>query len=168
MPSGLDVAFAALGNNHVVPDLVERIEGGPHRFRDGKPYQHNLAAVRNVIDGLDAEGVGRDDLHVVARRRSARLSAPTDDPLPEAMRTRAWAMKQTNTQLASWAQLRHDTILYVKQSYTAVPACYYPAGFVEPVVPFWAQMEAMAKRSADLLEADAVPAGRCRPRRRSR
>ena len=29
---------------------------------------------------------------------------------PEAMSTRAWAMKTLNTQLASWTQLRHDTI----------------------------------------------------------
>src|SRR5205807_1721642 len=48
VPSGLDVAFAALGNSHVIPDLVGRMEGGTHPFRDGKPYQHNLAAVRNV------------------------------------------------------------------------------------------------------------------------
>src|SRR5205809_4413414 len=67
-------------------------------------------------------------------------------------------MKHTNTQMASWTQLRHDTILYVKQSYTSVPSCYYPAGFVEPVVPFWAQMEATARRSADLLEGTPFPA----------
>jgi hypothetical protein len=60
--------------------------------------------------------------------------------------------------MASWTQLRHDSILYVKQSYTSGAACYYPAGFVEPVVPFWAQMEAMAKRSADLLAQTPFPA----------
>jgi hypothetical protein len=73
------------------------------------------------------------------------------------MRTGAWAMKQTNTQLASWTQLRHDTVLYVKQSITAVPGCYYPAGFVEPVVPFWAQMEVTAKRAAELIDKTPFP-----------
>lgn len=156
VPSGLDVAFAALGNNHVVPDLVARIESGAHRFRDRKPYQHNLAAVRNVIDGQDAKAW--DETIYTAWLKSLRtLSAPADARMPEAMRTRAWAMKQTNTQLASWAQMRHDTILYVKQSYTAMPGCYYPAGFVEPVVPFWAQMVATAGRSADLLERTPFP-----------
>jgi hypothetical protein len=157
VPGGLDVAFAALGNNHVVPDLVGRIKGGPHPFRDGKPYQHNLAAVRNVIDGLDAKAW--DETIYMAWLKTLRtLSAPADPKMPEAMRTREWAMKQTNTQMASWAQLRHDTILYVKQSYTAVPGCYYPAGFVEPVVPFWAQMETTAQRSAELLETTPFPA----------
>ncbi len=156
VPSCLDVAFAALGNNHVVPDVVGRIEGGPHRFRDGKPYQHNLAAVRNVLDALEPKAW--DETMYMAWLKTLRtLSAPADAKTPEAMRTRAWAMKQTNTQLASWSQLRHDTILYVKQSYTVSAMCYYPAGLVEPVVPFWAQLEATAGRSADLLAATPFP-----------
>src|SRR5262249_35633151 len=57
----------------------------------------------------------------------------------------------------SWTQLRHDTILYVKQSYTEDAPCYYPAGFVEPVVPFWAAMDSMASRSATLLEQTPFP-----------
>lgn len=157
VPSGLDVAFAALGNNHVMPNLVERIERGSHRFRDRKPYQHNLAAVRNILDGLEA-GAWDESIYTSWLKTLRTLKETADDRMPEVMRTRPWAMKQTNTQMASWAQLRHDTILYVKQSYTMVPSCYYPAGFVEPVVPFWVQMEAMAKRSADLLERTPFPA----------
>ncbi len=156
VPSALDVSFAALGNNHVVPNLVERIEGGSHRFRDQKPYQHNLAAVRNVIDGIDAKAWD-DTIYMQWLKTLRTLSAPAEEKLPEVMRTREWSMKQTNTQLASWTQLRHDTILYVKQSYTGAPACYYPAGFVEPVVPFWAAMDAMASRSATLLEQTPFP-----------
>ena len=34
----------------VPPLLVERMTAGPHKFRDQWNYQHNLAAVRNVID----------------------------------------------------------------------------------------------------------------------
>jgi hypothetical protein len=59
--------------------------------------------------------------------------------------------------MGSWSQLRHDTILYVKQSYTVGALCYYPAGFVEPVVAFWAQMDAMASRAAVLLEETPFP-----------
>lgn len=156
VPGGMDVAFAALGNNHVTPNLVARIESGSHKWRDGKPYQHNLAAVRNVLDGLDA-AAWDENIYMQWLKTLRTLGAPADSKMPEAMRTREWGMKQTNTQMASWTQLRHDTILYVKQSYTATPGCYYPAGFVEPVVPFWAQMDAMASRSADLLEKTPFP-----------
>lgn len=169
VPSALDVSFAALGNNHIVPNLVERIERGTHGQRDGRPYQHNLAAVRNVIDGIDAKAWD-DTIYMQWLATLRTLTAPApgggmgepvggspNQRMPEAMRTREWGYKQTNTQLASWTQLRHDTILYVKQSHTGAPACYYPAGFVEPVVPFWAQMDAMASRSATLLEHTPFP-----------
>lgn len=156
VPGALDVAFAALGNNHVSPELVSRIEGGSHKWRDGKPYQHNLAAVRNVIDGLDA-GAWDDTIYIQWLKTLRTLSAAGDKDAPEVARTREWALKNTNTQLASWTQLRHDTILYVKQSYTVGLTCYYPAGYVEPVVPFWAAMDNMASRSAALIEQTPFP-----------
>ncbi len=156
VPSALDVSFAALGNNHVVPNLAERMEAGSHPWRDRKPYQHNLAAVRNVLDGLDAKAWD-ETIYMQWLKTLRTLSAPADDRMPEAMKSNAWAMKQVNTQMASWTQLRHDTILYVKQSYTPSDPCYYPAGFVEPVVPFWAAMDSMASRSATLLEQTPFP-----------
>jgi len=67
------------------------------------------------------------------------------------MRTRAWAMKTLNTQLASWTQLRHDTILYAKPSYTGMLICMYPAGFVEPRIEFWQHMQNMAVRTMNLI-----------------
>jgi hypothetical protein len=156
VPGGLDVAFAALGNNHVVPELVARMEAGPHQWRDQKPYQHNLAAARNVIDRLDSKAWD-ETIYMGWLKTLRTLSAPADDRMPEAMKSSAWAMKTVNTQMASWTQLRHDTILYVKQSYTEGASCYYPAGFVEPVVPFWAAMDAMASRAATLIEQTPFP-----------
>jgi len=81
------------------------------------------------------------------------LAVPTTgDRYPDAMRTRAWAMKTLNTQLASWTQLRHDTILYAKQSYTTGGGgCLYPSGYVEPRVEFWNRLSAMAARTAELV-----------------
>jgi hypothetical protein len=156
VPSALDVAFAALGNDHVIPTLTDRMERGPHRFRDRKPYQHNLAAVRATVDGLAPEDWD-GTIYTSWLKALRTLSRPADATRPEATRTRAWAMKQTNTQLASWGQLRHDTILYVKQSYTSGAMCYYPAGYVEPVAPFWRQMQATATRAADLLARTPFP-----------
>ncbi len=95
-----------------------------------------------------------------------KLSKPTiGKDYPEAMRAQAWAMKTLNTQHASWTQLRHDTILYAKQSYTARVLCYYPAGFVEPVPHFWSRLEKMAARASDLIEATPYPNPQIRERR---
>jgi hypothetical protein len=119
VPSALDVAFAALGNDHVVPELVERMTDRKGReFRDGLNYQHNLAAVRRIIDAQD-RGVWDETLYTNWLALLRELSWPAAEGAPEVARTRGWALRTVNTQLASWTQLRHDTILYVKQSYTA-------------------------------------------------
>jgi hypothetical protein len=158
IPTSLDVAFAVLGNNQVVPNLVTRMTNTKGReFRDGLNYQHNLAAVRKVVDKQD-KAVWEENLYTNWLATLRELSAPTTEPqYPEAMRTKAWAMKTLNTQLASWTQLRHNTILYAKQAYTGGILCYYPAGFVEPRVKFWGRFEKMAILAASLIEKTPFP-----------
>ncbi len=158
VPSALDIAFSVLGNSQTVPLIAERIsrtnltlaDGRPF-WRDGLSYQHNLAAVRNVIDRQSA-GAWTNSIynHWLACLRE--LSVPTTEPdYPEVMRTRAWAMKTLNTQLASWTQLRHNTVLYAKQSYTPMIICLYPDGYVEPRPAFWARMRGMALATRAVL-----------------
>jgi hypothetical protein len=77
------------------------------------------------------------------------------------MTTPAWQDKQLNTSLGSWSQLRHDTILYAKQSGTAetdepMPPKDYP-GYVEPVPEFYARLLALTRLTNEVLsEMDAV------------
>src|SRR5690606_6417502 len=47
-------------------------------------------------------------------------------------RGEAWSRRILSTQLAAWAQLRHDTILYAKQSYTVSSSCEFPDAYLEP------------------------------------
>lgn len=159
VPGALDVAFSVLANDQVVPELLDQLRGTyadpgrPHAlgFRDGYPYQHNLAAVRQVMDAHSPE-VWDSNLYWSWLGCLRALSAPTTtDGFPEVMRSRAWAMKTLNTQLASWTQLRHDTILYAKQSYTDSEQCLYPAGYVEPRVEFWQRLGALASLAADQI-----------------
>jgi hypothetical protein len=158
VPSCLDVAFAALGNDAVVPNLVGRMTNPAGReFRDGLNYQHNLAAVRDVIDA-HTDAAWKKNLYTGWLACLRELSAPTTDAkYPEAMRTRAWAMKTLNTQLASWTQLRHDTILYVKQSVSDEVTCSYPAGYVEPVPQFWGRLEQLARDGSALIGKTPYP-----------
>ncbi len=148
-PSCLDFAFSVLGNDATVPEIVARIlntNGVP--FRDGLPYQHNLLAVRDTLQGQNPS-IWTDNIYTAWLAALRALSAPTVGPqYPEAMRTRAWAMKTLNTQLASWTELRHDTVLYAKQGSTPPALCGYPAGFVEPRPEFWEKMWELAEITA--------------------
>lgn len=157
LPSALDIAFSVFGNNQVVSNLVSRIQDkNGHALRDGLNYQHNLAAIRNVIDRQE-EGAWKESIYANWLATLRTLSQPTTDPkYPESMRTRAWAMKTVNSQLASWTQLRHDTILYNKQSYGRL-LCSYPAGFVEPHTKFWESFETLVAQTIGLLENTPFP-----------
>lgn len=165
IPSCLDVSFAVFGNDATVPMLVERMTNPKGRlFRDGLPYQHNLAAARAVIDAR-ANSALHQNIYADWLGTLRELSQPTTgEEFPEAIRTSAWAMKTLNTQQASWAQLRHDTGLYVKQSYTAIPGCYYPAGYVEPFPSFWGRLERMAALAADLIDKTPSPSPKLQTR----
>ena len=128
LPSELDVQFV-LGNNaaapHLKPELDQwgyqgvlhemrfLVDSHPQEFWDGSFYNGWLSAIRALSDNADFES------------------------RPEPMRTAAWADKGLNTQAASWAELRHDTLLYVKQSYSGEPGCEYPDAYVEPVPHFY-------------------------------
>ena len=143
-PSCLDAAFSVFGNDAVAPEIVARMttqEGAP--YRDGLPYQINLAAIRKVIDSQNSTA-WTSSIYTAWLAAIRALSAPTtSSSYPEAMRTHAWAMKNLNTQLASWTELKHDTVLYETQPYTDDISCDYPYGFVEPRPEFWEAMHAL-------------------------
>lgn len=159
LPYSLDISFAVFANDQIVPELLANManpSGVP--FRDGYPYQRNLAAVRQVLDRRPADSWTGTlyDRWLLALRT---LSEPTLGlEYPEAMRTRPWAMKTVNTQLASWTQLRHDTVLYVKQSETPPILCQYPKGFVEPRPVFYQAMKELAIQAAETIQGAGLPA----------
>lgn len=71
---------------------------------------------------------------------------PQDARLPALFRTDAWRDKSLQTALASWAQLRRDTILYAKQSVVAAeggdvePEPEPRYHFVEPNTEAWSRL----------------------------
>lgn len=74
---------------------------------------------------------------------------------PTFMQTEAWQEKELQTSLASWTELRHDTILYAKQSYTPPMTSVPPqevVGYVEPVPDFYARLLSLTKMTEKGLE----------------
>jgi len=162
LPSPLDAAFGAFGNDHaaalLAPELTER------------PYAGALAAMRTLVDAHPAS-YWQSSLYTgwlaALRTLSARAGAPaagasvaTDAPnLPAVARTEPWARRLLNTQLASWAELRHDTILYAKQSYTVGSECEFPDAYVEPYPEFFRAIAQLAERGREVAGDLGLEAG---------
>jgi hypothetical protein len=142
LPSTLDILFT-LGNDASLQLLKEEV--------DNYHYSTNLAALRYLIDQyLDdfwSSSIYNNWLNAIRD-----LNPPADrSGLPEFMQTAAWWQQKMNTQLASWAELRHDNLLYAKQSYTGGVTCSYPFGYVEPVPAFFESVKTLAQSAYDKL-----------------
>jgi hypothetical protein len=63
------------------------------------------------------------------------------------MKSDDWVDKQLMTALGSWTELRHDTILYAKQSYTAPTAISIDPetahGYVEPLPRLYGRLASL-------------------------
>jgi hypothetical protein len=156
LPSALDVAFTVFGNRNaadLLADRIQRSDGVP--FRDGYPVQHHLAALHEVF-GRMPEGSWNQSIYTGWLGVLRELSTPADvfgGHVPQAFRTKAWANRVMNTQLGSWTELRHDTVLYAKQSSTPPVLCSFPYSYLEPSLGFWDAMQSLAARTRMQLES---------------
>jgi len=150
MPSGLDVA-GAFGIPAAERILRQQGVYG-HAF-----YADTMASLQTSIDSMPLQRWHRTlyNSWLHALRLYAR---PRGEGYPAWMRTPAWETHVMSNFLASWAMLRHDTILYIKQTYTprcgaAAPGPEPSAGFVEPVPGVYAEVRATLQMAHRGLEA---------------
>ncbi len=149
MPDPLDVAFAALKNDQAAALLADEL----------RRYDHaeDLAAMRVLVDHHD-ETYWQSSLYTLwldalrALSPGAEVADPAAAGMPAVTGTEAWGRRILSAQLASWAELRHDTILYAKQSYTAAAGCEYPDAYVDPYPAFYGKLEAFAGRGQQLVD----------------
>jgi len=85
------------------------------------------------------------------------------DGYPMFMQNEAWNDKDLNSSLGSWTELRHDTLLYAKQSYAELGAAGppeeqppVPKGYVEPNLQFLNRVIALAQMTQDGLTKNNV------------
>ena len=135
VPMGLDV-MAAMGSYAAERILIDELK----QDKQWEGFIPNLNKVKKVM--------GATDWNVcVANQWLSTLNALNvfdDSRLPYFMKTPQWNKKNLNATLASWAELKHDAILYAKQPMAAecgdgsLPAPTV-TGFVEPNKGFWSK-----------------------------
>jgi hypothetical protein len=157
LPNPLDVAFAALGNDQALPLLDAELG----KFA-GYPGALEGARVLSDAHGAEFWDANLYNLWLSSLRAlspTADISEPARAGMPEVTGTQAWGRRILNAQLGSWAELRHDTVLYAKQSYTGVPACGYPDAYVDPYPEFFGKLRLFAERGSALADLLETPVG---------
>lgn len=148
LPDPLDAAYAALGNSAALPLLKDQL--------DTYAYAPDLERMRLLVDrhgegyfGANLYNLWLSSLRAVSP--DSELLDPDMAGLPRVAGSERWQRRLLNTQLASWAELRHDTILYVKQSYTSGAVCEFPDGYVDPYPEAFERLRLYALKGRELV-----------------
>jgi len=145
-PRGLDI-MAVLGSDRAY-EILKR-EGDTEYQGEDTSYDKQLKLLKDQFAAFTEEDWHRN-LYWAWLYTLKPLLNEFGKGYPAFMQTEAWQDKELNTALASWAELRHDTILYAKQSYTPMLSSAPPppkplVGYIEPVPEFYARMLDLTK-----------------------
>ncbi len=155
-PRGLDV-MAILGSDRAKDILIE--DGDTDYIN----YELSFNELKDQFDAFELADWNRN-LYWSWLYSLQALIEGFGEGYPNFMRTQAWQERELNAALASWTQLRHDTILYAKQSYTPGRTSITPkvTGYVEPVPEFYGRLLALTQMTRlgltglDVLSAQAA------------
>jgi hypothetical protein len=123
---------------------------------DYENYDAQMDKMRDWLSGLGVEE-WTETLYNAWLYCFHPLLVVPGDGYPAFMTSGAWVDKQLNTVLGSFAELKHDTILYAKQAYAELgggpppPPPVAPRGYVEPVPEFYARLAALTGMTLDGL-----------------
>ncbi|HHT72031.1 MAG TPA: DUF3160 domain-containing protein, partial [Firmicutes bacterium] len=148
LPKGLDIA-AAFGSQEAYSILDELME------TDYALYPENMAKIQTYIAGLSQE-TWTQNLYWSWLYTLQPLTQVKSDKYPAFMQNRAWARKELTTFLGSWAELKHDTVLYAKQVYAEAGGGDMNVddrGYVEPNPLVFDRLAALAKTTREGLQA---------------
>ena len=147
-PKGLDV-FAAFGTGTAESLLIDFYKE-PNNWSE---YSKELQQLKDKFKTSKSTQLSVYELWM----KSLLTMQQTDKNNPGFMQTPEWGYKNLNTALASWAELKHDAILYGEQPMAAEcggagPPVPIVVGYVEPNLPFWRKMENILQATRLILQ----------------
>ncbi|MEK7522902.1 MAG: DUF3160 domain-containing protein, partial [Patescibacteria group bacterium] len=148
LPKGLDIP-SAMGSDEALNILKTQGE------IQHACYPENMSKMRTYLSGLPTEN-WTQNLYWGWLYQLRPLLDKKSSGYPTFMQNTAWTRKELNTFLGSWSQLKHDTILYAKQTYAELgaggPEKKDDRGYVEPNPYVYARLASLLKMTNEGLE----------------
>ena len=146
VPKGLDI-LASIGISSAERILIQELK----EQEKWNKYTSNLEQMKKRMGEIDWN-------QTVANKWIASLKDVNSKnaQYPKFMLSPQWDKKNLNTALASWAELKHDAILYAKQPMGAEcggggPPEPYVKGYVEPNIAYWTKAIELIDATMDVL-----------------
>jgi hypothetical protein len=147
LPKALDF-FAALGSEEAL-GLLRGM--GEDQYEN---FDKQMTKVRSEVSALQTD-TWTQNLYYAWLYSFQPLLSLKDSRFPAFMQNPAWVRKDLHTALASWTELKHDTILYAKQVMAEMGGGAPnepPHGYVEPNPEAYARLRALAMMTKSGLE----------------
>ena len=131
-PKGLDVmaAFGSVSAEYILLGELQEAE-------NWEKYSPTLLDLKDKMKGIDWEA------SIYNKWIESLLNLQkSNSSYPYFMQSNQWNKKDLNASLASWAELKHDAILYAEQPMGMEcggggPPAPYTVGYVEPNIAYW-------------------------------
>jgi hypothetical protein len=151
LPKGLDF-FASMGSN----EAASLLKGmGEDKYAN---FDTQSAKVKSQVAALGPDS-WTQNLYWSWLYSFQPLITPKGSAYPPFMQTQAWTRKDLQTALASWTELKHDTILYAKQVMAEMGGggpVEIPHGYVEPDPEAYARLLALAQMTEEGLQSRSL------------
>jgi len=148
LPKGLDIP-ASMGSDAALDVLTQ--EGDTDYFH----YIDNMTTIRGMVNALDTK-TWTQNIYWAWLYALQPLTQTATEGYPTFMQNSAWALRDVNTYLGSWTELKHDTVLYAKQAYAefggGVDDEIKTLGYVEPRPVAYARLAALMQMTSEGLE----------------
>jgi len=150
LPVGLDFAATCLESQRALELLADG-------FEENGEYRNAILNLIDEINNAPQEKKQTIQWQWIESLKHIAVNTPECDgsiTIPEFMLSSNWLDEKVTSIMGSYAQLRHDTILYQKQS-TTYMICSCPTGYVEPYPEFYQSLGELSqyfKSSLTLLE----------------
>jgi hypothetical protein len=143
LPKGIDL-FAVLGSERAIQLLIPDY--------DYENFLDNLYSLKVEFQNLTEEDWTKSSYTSWIYALQSLVEGSENETYPAFMQSLPWKDEKLNTALGSWAQLRHDTLLYAKQTYIPAMVCSYPEAFVEPYPEFYKRLRTLAQRTLEAVQ----------------
>ena len=152
-PKGLDF-FAAMGNTAAERILINELNEDK-RWEGYKPTMQKMKQRMGEIQWQD--NIATQWMETLGTMIGTGKGKQNGDEMPYFMQTAQWAKKDLNAALASWAELKHDAILYAKQPMGAECGDWGPPApvvkaYVEPNIVFWTKAIQLTDATLSVLK----------------
>ena len=150
-PKGLDIlsAFGVRAADVLLDTLY-------HESAAWDKYTPEMNKLKNIFAHYADGSMYAAWMRLLVQMQSVGKEAPGFTLTP------AWRCKNLNTALASWAELKHDAILYAEQPMAAEcgGGSDFPdlvkVNYVEPNIPFWKGLTALIDQLGDVLRSVGI------------